>query len=111
MQMVVHIVSKMQKTYKQAPKKIIADEARYLYDSSIKRDFDKLEKSKGRSKDKINNILTVLNNIETSVFDGVYLHYSNKPSEPESEGSIEKRIQLRKQRLNEITKEGKKISS
>ena len=111
MQMVVHIVSKMQKTYKQAPKKIIADEARYLYDSSIKRDFDKLEKSKGRGKDKRNNILTVLNNIETSVFDGVYLHYSDKPSEPESEGSIEKRIQLRKQRLNEITKEGKKISS
>ena len=77
----------------------------------IKPDVDKLEKSRSRGKDKRNNILTVLNNIETSVFDGVYLHYSNKPSEPESEKSIEKRIQLRKQRLNEITKEGKKISS
>ena len=77
----------------------------------IKPDVDKLEKSRSRGKDKRNNILTVLNNIETSVFDGVYLHYSNKPSEPESEKSIEKRIQLRKQRLNEITKEGKEISS
>ena len=77
----------------------------------IKPDVDKLEKSRSRGKDKRNNILTVLNNIETSVFDGVYLHYSNKPSEPESEKSIEKRIQLRKQRLNEITKEGKKVSS
>ena len=77
----------------------------------IKRDVDKLEKSKSRGQDKRNNILTVLDNIETSIFDGVYLHYSDKPSEPESEESIEKRLQLRKQRLNEITKEGKKISS
>ena len=77
----------------------------------IKRDVDKLEKSKSRGKDKRNNILTVLDNIETSIFDGVYFHYSDKPSEPESEESIEKRLQLRKQRLNEITKEGKKISS
>ena len=73
----------------------------------IKRDVDKLEKSKSRGKNKRNNILTILNNIETSVFDGVYLYYSDKPSEPESEESIEKRLQLRKQRLNE----GKKISS
>ena len=77
----------------------------------IKPDVDELEKSKSRGKDKRNNILTILNNIETSVFDGVYLHYSDTPSEPESEESIEKRIQLRKKRLNEVTKKGKKISS
>ena len=82
-------------------KKIITDEARYLYDSFIKPDVDKLEKSKSRGKDKKNNLLTVLNNVEASVFDGVYLHYSDTPSEPESEGSIEKRIQLRKQRRKE----------
>ena len=91
-------------------KKINKDKARYPYDSLIKPDVDTLEKSKGRGKDKRNNILTILDNIETSVFDGVYFHYSSKPSEPEpkSEESIAKRIQLRKQlrkqRLNEITK-------
>ena len=91
-------------------KKINKDKARYPYDSLIKPDVDTLEKSKGRGKDKRNNILTILDNIETSVFDGVYFHYSSKPSEPEpkSEESIAKRTQLRKQlrkqRLNEITK-------
>ena len=91
-------------------KKINKDKARYPYDSLIKPDVDTLEKSKGRGKDKRNNILTILDNIETSVFDGVYFHYASKPSEPEpkSEESIAKRIQLRKQlrkqRLNEITK-------
>ena len=48
--------------------------------------------------------------MEVSVFDGVYLHYSDKLSEPESEESIAKRIQSTKQRLNEITKKEKKIS-
>ena len=48
-------------------KKIITDEARYLYDSFIKPDVDKLEKSKSRGKDKKNNILTILNNVEASV--------------------------------------------
>ena len=42
--------------------------------------------------------------MEASVFDGVYLHYSDKLSKPESEESIAKRIQSTKQRLNEITK-------
>ena len=91
-------------------KQITEDKARYPYDSLIKPDVDTLEKSKGRGKDKRNNILTILDNIETSVFDGVYFHYSSKPSEPEPklEESIAKRIQLRKQlrkqRLNEINK-------
>ena len=48
--------------------------------------------------------------MEASIFDGVYLHYSDKLSEPESEESIAKRIQSTKQRLNEITKKEKKIS-
>ena len=76
----------------------------------IKPNVDKLEKSKCSGKDKRNNILTILNNIEASIFDGVYLRYSDTPSEPESEESIEKRIQLRKQRPNEVTKKGKKIT-
>ena len=64
-------------------KKISKDEVRYLYDNLIKPDVDTLEKSKSRGNDKRNNILATLNNIETSVFDGVYLHYSNKPSKTE----------------------------
>ena len=64
-------------------KKISKDEVRYLYDNLIKPDADTLEKSKSRGNDKRNNILTTLNNIETSVLDGVYLHYSKKPSKTE----------------------------
>ena len=64
-------------------KKISKDEVRYLYDNLIKPDVDTLEKSKSRGNDKRNNILTTLNNIETSVLDGVYLHYSKKPSKTE----------------------------
>ena len=40
-----------------------------------------LEKPKGSGKDKRNNILTILNNIETSVFGDVYFHYSDKSTE------------------------------
>ena len=64
-------------------KKISKDEVRYLYDNLIKPDADTLEKSKSRGNDKRNNILTTLNNIETSVLDGAYLHYSKKPSKTE----------------------------
>ena len=98
-------------------KKLSKNEARYLYESLIKPDVDTLEKSKSRGKDKRNKILTILNTIKTSVFDGVYFHYSNKASQPEpqSEESIAKRMQLRKQLrkeiLTEITKKEKKISS
>ena len=76
-----------------------------------------LEKPKGSGKDKRNNILTILNNIGTSIFGDVYFHYSDKSTEPkpESEESIAKRIQLRKQlrklRLNETTKKENKINS
>ena len=110
--MVVHMVKKMQKKklLEIGTKKISEYEARYLFDSLIKPDVDVLEKSKSRSKGQRNNILTILNNMEASVFDGVYLHYSDKLSEPESEESIAKRIQSTKQRLNEITKKEKKIS-
>ena len=91
--------------------KISKDEARNLYSSLIKPDVDASEKSKNRGKGKRNNILTILNNTETNVFDGVYFHYSDKPSEPESEEIIATRIKLRRQRLNEITEKEKKISS
>ena len=58
-----------------------------------------LEKSKSKGKDRRNNILNVLKNLE-SVFTGVYLNYSDKPSE--SEESIAERTKLRRQRSDEI---------
>ena len=47
---------------------------------------------------KRNNILNVLENLESVVFNGVYLHYKNKPSESElkSEESFAERTKLRK---------------
>ena len=60
-----------------------------------------LEKSKSKGKNRKNNILNVLKNLK-SVFTGVYLNYSDKPSE--SEESIAERTKLKKQRSDEIAK-------
>ena len=57
--------------------------------------------AKGRGKNKKSNILSVLSNIESSLFDGVYLNYFDKQSE--SEESIAERAKLRRQRHSEIT--------
>ena len=57
--------------------------------------------AKGRGKNKKSNILSVLSNIESSLFDGVYLNYFDKQSE--SEESIAERVKLRRQRHSEIT--------
>ena len=64
-------------------------------------DITALEKSKNKGKDRRNDILNVLKNLE-SVFPGVYLNYSNKPSG--SEESISERRKLRIQRSDEIAK-------
>ena len=53
-------------------KKVSKNEARDLYDCLIKLDVDTLKKSTSRNKDKRNNILTILSNIEMCVFDDVY---------------------------------------
>ena len=50
-------------------KKISKDEALKLYNDLIKPDFDALTHVKGKSKNKMNNILNILNNIELSLFD------------------------------------------
>ena len=39
---------------------------------------DKLKNEKGRGKDKRSNILNILENIESSIFDGYYYHYCQK---------------------------------
>ena len=69
-------------------KKINKNEACDLYNSFIKPDIDLLRKATGKGKDKGNNMLEVLNNIESSLFEGIYLHYKNVPKETEFEKSI-----------------------
>ena len=69
-------------------KKISKYEACNLYNSFIKPDIDVLRKAMGKGKDKRNNILEALNNIESSLFEGIYLHYKNVPKETEFEKSI-----------------------
>ena len=64
-------------------------------------DITALERSKSKTKDRRNNILNVLKNLE-SVFTGIYLNYSDKPSE--SEEIITERTKLRIQRSDEIAK-------
>lgn len=66
-----------------------------------------LMKAKGKGKNKINNIVNILNNIELSIFEGVYLHHSDEPSK--SEESIAGRTKLRIQKFDEIIKKEKII--
>ena len=73
----------------------------------IKPDLDVLTNTKGRGKNKRNNILNGLNNIESSVFKGLYFSYNDESLE--SEESIAERTKLRRQRLDKIAKKEKVI--
>ena len=84
--------------------KIIEKEALKLYSDLMDPDISALEKSARKSKDRRHNILNVLKNLK-SVFTGVYLNYSNKPSE--SEESIAERTKLRRKRSDDIAKKKK----
>ena len=64
------------------------NEARQLYNSLTKPDVNVLSKAKSRSKNKRENVVTVLNNIKMVVSEGLYFHYKNKSSK--SEESIAK---------------------
>ena len=58
-----------------------------------------LEKGKGKSKDKRENILIVLKNLE-HIFTGIYIHYDNASktkSELEFEESVAERTKIRRQ--------------
>ena len=66
----------------------------------LEQKVDQLRNAKGKGKDKRSNILNISENIESSIFDGVYLHYFDKP---EITGeSIAKRTKLRRQRLGMV---------
>ena len=60
-------------------------------------------------KNKRVNILNVSDNIESSIFDGVYLDYSHKP-EPEKEERFADTTKLRRQRATEIVKQNHAMS-
>ena len=84
-------------------RKISKNEACELYNNLIKPRIDMLMKSTSRSKDKITNILNILYNVESVVFNSVYLKYYNK-SEPEesiadkNELSLDQKKVLHKER-------------
>ena len=80
-------------------KKVCKNKALELYNVLIKPDIDALMKLTSRSKDKRKNILEILNKLESTVFDGVYIHHDKVP-ELETEESIAERNQLRRKRLN-----------
>ena len=61
-----------------------------------------------RGKSKRNNILNVLNDIESSVFEGLCFNYEDESSELEE--SIAKRTKLRRQISDEVSKKEKMIT-
>ena len=73
-----------------------------LYNTLIKPDVNVLSNAISRDKSKRNNILNVLNNIESSVFEGLYFNYEDESSELEE--SVAKRTKLRRQISDEISK-------
>ena len=93
-------------------KRISKDEALRLYNDLIKPDVDALEHAKkGKSKNKRNNIFNISNNIDSSVFDGVYFHYKTAPKKTEYEKSIAETAKLRRQRLDEVKKREENINN
>ena len=67
-------------------------EGRKLYNDLIKPDVDALQQTKGKGKNKRNNILNILNNIESSLFEGLYLHHNDDKS-----GSEQKKVSKKEQ--------------
>ena len=69
-------------------KKISKNEALKLYENPIESKAVKLVKAKGRGKDKRNNILNILDNIKSIIFEGRYFHYdSSKPKKQQKKVS------------------------
>ena len=87
--------------------KISEKEALKLYSDSITPEITELENAKGKSKNKRNNILNVLENFE-SVFNGNYFNYKDKPSKSESKSELEDIA--KRQKFDEIANKEKKIN-
>ena len=87
--------------------KIGEKEVLKVYSDLITPDINKLKNTKGRAKNKRNNILNVLENLK-SVFNDNYFHYKDKQSKSESE-DIAERTELKRQRFDEIANKEEKI--
>ena len=87
--------------------KISEKDAKKLYSDLITSDVTKLKNAKVKGKNKRNNILNVLENVE-SIFNGKCLHYKDEQSKSESE-DIAERTKLKRQRFDEIANKEKKI--
>ena len=79
-------------------KKISKKESRELCKILIEPEVDKLRNAKGKGKNKRSNFKNILENMELSIFDGVYLHYLDNSIITKE--SIAERTNLRRQRLN-----------
>lgn len=90
-------------------KTICKNKALELYSDLIIPDIDALIKLTSRGKDRKENILEILNKLESTVFDGVYIHYDKVP-ELKTEESVAERNQLRRTRLIEIAENEERIS-
>ena len=90
-------------------KTICKNKALELYSDLIIPDIDALIKLTSRGKDRKENILEILNKLESTVFDGVYIHYDKVP-ELKTEKSVAERNQLRRTRLIEIAENEERIS-
>ena len=84
--------------------KISEKNAKKLYSDLIAPDITKLENTKGKDKNKRNNISDVLKNLE-SVFTGVYFHYK------EENITKKKKAELRRQRLDEVKRKEQNINN
>ena len=80
-------------------KSISKNEAPKRCNDLIKPDADLLTYAKFKGKNKRNNILNILDNIESSLFHGLYFHYKDVPKR-----SIAERVKLRRPRLDEVKK-------
>ena len=90
-------------------KKISKNETYKLYKNLIEPKVIKLTRAKNnRSKQRL-NILNIYNNVKSSIFEGVYFHYFNKPKIREER--IADRVELRRQRLNIIDKKKENINN
>ena len=88
-------------------KKINGNEAHKLYENLIEPKVIELTRAKSRGKNKRLNILNIYNNIKSSIFDGVYPHYFDKPVIAKE--SIAKSAESRKKRLDIINKKKENI--
>ena len=89
-------------------KRISKNEVRELYENLIKPKVNQLKDAEGKGKEKRTNILNILKNIKSIIFDGIYLDYFDKSEIAEE--IIAKSTKSRRQRLNVIEEEKQKIN-